>query len=178
MHATQLRLTLAPVFRRVTPFAFAQITNQKRDNDNARAGPVFISGATGPHAAAINGFYSVSEEKSFDGRVVLMKGPSMCIEHYGRKWQVKPVSDKGKDQCKAYVEGGCALEDCISRVWKVDDGKGLDDQPSVKMATRREQERQVSGGCMRAHAHARDAAAPRYFLYLTCILFCRQKPSL
>jgi hypothetical protein len=67
------------------------------------------------------------------------------------------VSDKGKDACKAYVAGGCALEDCASRVWRVWNGIGFDDQPSVKMATGREAERQVSGGCMRAHAHARDA---------------------
>jgi hypothetical protein len=142
MHATQLRLALALAFRRVTLFAFAQIATVA--DNNARAEPVFISGATGPYAAAINGFYEVTEEKSFDGHLLLIKrsDPSMCIEHYRRKWQVKPVSDKGKDQCKAYVAGGCALEDCASRVWKVDDGKGFDDQPSVKMATGR----QVSGG--------------------------------
>jgi GTPase SAR1 family protein len=34
----------------------------------------------------------------------------------------------------------------------------------IEDAAGREAERQVSGGCMRAHAHARDAAAPRCFL--------------
>jgi hypothetical protein len=172
MHATQLRLALALAFRRVTLFAFAQFATVARAvaDDNARAGPVFISGATGPFAAAINGFYGVTEEKSLDGHLLLIKrsDPSMCIEHYRRKWQVKPVSDKGKDQCKAYVAGGCALEDCASRVWKVDDGKGFDDQPSVKMATGSEAERQVSGGCMRA-------TQLHLAFYLTSILFCRQK---
>ena len=168
MHATQLRLTLALAFRRVTPFAFVQGAEHAAAearavaDDNARAGPVFISGATGPHAACINGFYGVTEEKSLDGRLVLSKhgDPSMCIEHRGGKWQVKDVSSKSKAEGMAYVAGGCALEDCTSRVWKVGNGKGFDDQLSVKMATGREAERHVSGGCMRAHALARDAAAP------------------
>jgi hypothetical protein len=123
---------------------------------------VFISGATGPNAAFINGFYGVTEEKSLDGRLVLSKrgDPAVCIEHYGRRWQVKAVLSKGEAACFACVAGGCALEDCTLRVWRVYDGKGYNDQPSVKMATGSEAERQVSGGCMRAHAHARDAAAP------------------
>ena len=130
MHATQLRLTLALAFRRVTLFAFAQGAEHAAAearavaDGNARAGPVFISGATGPKAASINGFYGVTEEKSLDGRLVLSKrgDPSMCIEHHGGQWEVKDVSNKGKAQGKAYVAGGCALEDCTSRVWKVDDG--------------------------------------------------------
>jgi hypothetical protein len=159
MHATQLHLTLALAFRRVTLFTFAQFATVARyvADNNARAGPVFISGATGPHAAAINGFYSVSEEKSLDGHLVLIKrsDPSMCIEHYRRKWQVKAVSDKGKDQCKAYIAGWCALEDCTSRVWKVNDNPEHPhfEQPSVKMATGREAEWQVSGCCTRARTH-------------------------
>jgi hypothetical protein len=123
---------------------------------------VFISGATGPWAAGINGFYGVTEEKSLDGRLVLSKrgDPSICIEHHGGRWQVKSVSSKGKNICMAYVAGGCALEDCALHVWRVGNGKDYGDQPSVKMATGREADRQVSGGCMRALAHARDAAAP------------------
>ncbi len=143
MHATQLRLTLALAFRRVTLFAFAQGAEHAAAearavaDGNARAGPVFISGATGPHAASINGFYVVTEEKSLDGRLVLSKhgDPNVCVEHRGGKWVVKDVSNKGTDTCKAYVSGGCALEDCTSRVWRVWDGKGWGDQPSVKMAT-------------------------------------------
>ena len=148
MHATQLRLTLALAFRRVTLFAFAQgaehaaAETRAVADGNARAGPVFISGATGPKAASINGFYVVTEEKSFDGRLVLSKrgDPSVCIEHHGGQWQVKNVSSKGTDACKANVAGGCALEDCTSRVWRVNVGKGFSSdeweyQPSVKMAT-------------------------------------------
>ncbi len=172
MHATQLRLTLALALRRVTLFAFAQGAEHAAAearavaDGNARAGPVFISGATGSCAGSINGFYGVTEEKSLDGRLVLSKrgDPSVCIEHHGGDWEVKLASTRGKAACMAYVAGGCALEDCTSRVWNVWNGKGWDDQPSVKMATGREAERQVSGGCMRALAHARDAAAPRCFL--------------
>jgi hypothetical protein len=149
MHATQLRLTLALAFRRVTLFAFAQGAEHAAAearavaDRNARAGPVFISGATGPKAASINGFYGVTEEKSLDGRLVLSKrgDPSICIEHRAGQWQVKNVSDKGKDRCMASLAGGRALEDCASRVWNVSNGRGFDnavffdDQPSVKMAT-------------------------------------------
>ena len=95
---------------------------------------VFISGATGPWAAGINGFYGVTEEKSLDGRLVLSKrgDPSVCIEHYEGDWQVKADWSKGSGICMACVAGGCALEDCTSRVWKVDDGvpeHPLIDQP-------------------------------------------------
>ncbi len=118
--------------------------------DNARAGPVFISGAAGMYSAGINGFYSVTEEKSADGRVVLSKrgDASMCIEHFAGEWQVKDVSSKGTSRCMASVQGGCALEDCTSRVWMVYNGKEWEDQPSVKMVTGSEAERQVSGGCI------------------------------
>ncbi len=114
------------------------------------AGAVFISGAAGPGSAFINGFYTVTEEKSSDGRVVLSKrgDASMCIEHFAGEWQVKYVSDKGTPAGLALVEGGCALEDCTSRVWSVTNGKEWEDQPSVKMATGSEAERQVSGGCI------------------------------
>jgi hypothetical protein len=96
---------------------------------------VFISGATGPHAASINGFYVVTEEKSLDGRLVLSKrgDPSVCIEHRGGDWNL--LSNKGKAGCLAYVAGGCVLEDCTSRVWRVSNGEEFDEQPSVKIAT-------------------------------------------
>ncbi len=124
---------------------------------------MFISGATGPLAAKINGFYAPTQEKGFDGRVLLSKrdDANMCMEHFGGKWQVKSVASKGKDACRANVAGDCALQDCASRIWKVDDGipdHPLVDQPSVKMTTGSEAERQVSCGCIRAHGH--DAPAP------------------
>jgi hypothetical protein len=122
---------------------------------------VFISGATGPRANAINGCYDGTREISGGYALYSKRGdPSMCIEHHGGEWQVKDVSSKGKSACKANVKGGCALEDCASRVWRVSNGNGFDDQHSVKMAIGREAERQVGCCCLRAHAHARDAAAP------------------
>ena len=113
-------------------------------------GAVFVSGAAGMKSAGINGFYTVTEEKSSDGRVVLSKrgDANMCIEHFAGRWRIKAVSSKGTSACMAYVEGGCALEDCTSRVWMVFNGKKNEDQPSVKMATGSEAERQVSGGCI------------------------------
>jgi hypothetical protein len=116
--------------------------------DNARAGPVFISGATGPRAEVINGFYEATEEKGLDGRVVYMKrgDGSVCIEHFGGLWRVKFVSWKGTNMALADVIGFCAFEACDSRVWRVwVGGKVFQDQPSVKMLTGAEAELQVSG---------------------------------
>ena len=119
---------------------------------------MFISGATGVNAARINGFFEPTQEKGLDGRALYAKrgDASACIEHYGGDWQVKPVSSKGTANCWAYVEGGCGLEACTSRVWKVGDGKGtgFHDAPNVKLVTGAEAQRQVRGGCLRARQHA------------------------
>ena len=88
----------------MTLFAFAQGAEHAAAearavaDGNARAGPVFISGATGLYATRINGFYGVTEEKSLDGRLVLSKrgDPTTCIEHHGGEWQVKDVSKQGQ----------------------------------------------------------------------------------
>jgi hypothetical protein len=168
MPATQLRLTLALAFRRVTLLAFAQGAEHAAAearavaDGNARAGPVFISGATGPCAASINGFFVVTEEKSLDGRLVLSKrgDPSVCIEHYGGAWEVKPASFKGKDGCVAYVAGGCALEDCASREgweWK-----------RVGRSTERE-----DGDWKGSGAAGERRILIAILLYVTSILFCR-----
>jgi hypothetical protein len=69
----------------------------------------------------------------------------MCIEHFAGKWRIKQVSDKGHNACMASVQVECALEDCTSRVWRVDNGKEFEDQPSVKIVTVAEAERQVRG---------------------------------
>ena len=117
---------------------------------------MFISGATGDYAAAINGFFEPTQEKGLDGRALYAKrgDASMCIEHYGGKWQVKAVSSKGKDSAWAYVAGGCGLEACTSRVWKVGDGKAFHDAPSLKLVAGAEAQRQVRGGCLHARQHA------------------------
>ena len=120
-------------------------------DDNARATGLVISGATGRWAERINGYFAATQEKSLDGRVVYGKcgDASMCIKHYGGKWQVTTVSNKGTHGAFANVTGGCALEACTSRVWKVSDGKAWGDQASVKIATGADAEREVSGCCMR-----------------------------
>ena len=117
---------------------------------------VFISGATGVHAARINGAYYSTGETS-DGHPLLTKrgDAGMLMEHFGRNWHVKSVSHKGTVNCFALVEGGCALAACTSRQWKEGTGgKGHVDAPGVKMVTGAEAERKVSGCCLRAHQHA------------------------
>ncbi len=95
--------------------------------DNARAEPVFISGATGDGAALLNGVLEPTEEKGLDGRVLYRKcgDGSMCMEHFGGMWQVKSVSSKGTGDCWAFVAGGCAAEACTSRPWRVWTAKRL-----------------------------------------------------
>ena len=45
---------------------------------------------------------------------------------------VKIESERGSYDCHAYVQGNCALEDCILRSWRFYDGKDFVHQPSVK----------------------------------------------
>ena len=100
-----------------------------------------ISGATGPNAAAINGVYEPTQEKGLDGRVLYRKrgDSSVCMEHFGGRWQVKPVLMKGGANCYAYVAGGCAAGACTSRMWKESfDGATFQDAHSVKMVAESE----------------------------------------
>ena len=141
----------------MTRFAFAQgaehaaVVARAVADDNARAAGLVISGATGLWAERINGFFAATQEKGSDGRVVYGKcgDASMCIEHREGRWQVKDVSNKGRAVCDAYVAGYCALEACASRVWSVYNGRTLEVQASVKIATGPDVEREVSGCCMR-----------------------------
>ena len=117
---------------------------------------VFISGATGVNAAAINGAYYSTGETS-DGHPLLRKrgDAGMLMEHFNRQWHVKAVSLKGTANSYAFVQGGCALAACTSRQWTVSfDGETFSDAPGVKMVTGAEAERKVSGCCLRAHQHA------------------------
>ena len=117
--------------------------------DNSRAGLVFLSGAQGANASKVNGFWRATAERR-QGRVVYVKvgDDSLCIEHFGGKWQVKSVSNKGNNISAASVTGGCALEACTSRVWDVGTGgSGLVPQPSVKMLFGADAEREVSCRC-------------------------------
>ena len=137
------------------------------DEDNFRCGPIFISGASGDSAAAVNGYYEPTLEFGMDGRVVYTKygGRGVCIEHFGRVWQVKRVEDKGESACMASVAGGCALVDCVARVWCRASPNGPTEDMRMKLVTGDDAEQEVSGCCM-AHkeAFAVDAVAR------TCVL--------
>jgi hypothetical protein len=115
--------------------------------DNARAAPVFISGATGIHALGINGPFDPTQEKGLDGRVLYAKrgDKSTWMEHFGGKWHVKSVPHKGTDSCTAWVSGGCGAEACTSRQWMVTfDNKTLTDAPAVQIVA----EAEVCSCCM------------------------------
>ena len=115
--------------------------------DNAKAAPVLISGATGWYSAAINGFFAPTLQKGLDGRVVYSKcgDAGVCIEHCVGQWRVKSSNAKLKsDSFLALVEGGCSLEACTSRTWTVDVLQKKVQCLMLKVETGPEVERQVS----------------------------------
>jgi len=125
------------------------------DEDNFRSGAVFISGASGQSAAAVNGYYEPTLGFGMDGRVMYAKygGGGVCIEHFGGFWQVKSVDDRGDNTCMASVAGGCALVDCVARVWSKASPNGPTEDMRLKLSTGDDAEQEVSGCCM-AHKEA------------------------
>ena len=127
--------------------------------DKSKSCTMVLSGVQGVNYV-INGLYSSTQEKGQDGRTLYRKSgecgdEALCIEHFGGRWRVKNQSDRGSVACFAYVEGGCALEDCRSRTWKVSDGKDFVDQPSVQIVTEEEAKSQASGRSVLAIEHTR-----------------------
>ena len=123
--------------------------------ENSKAADIFISGVKGRHSV-VNGLYSPTQEKGQDGRVLYRKSgesgdEALCIEHDDDNWW---VVDKLNVYC-AQVEGGCALEGCRSRTWKVVDGDDFVNEPSVRMATGEEARSQASGRSVLAREHTR-----------------------
>ncbi len=112
---------------------------------NSSVAGIFISGIKGRHSV-VNGLYSPTREKGQDGRVLYRKNgdEALCIEHFEGRWRVKNQSDRGSVACFAHVEGGCALEGCRSRTWKVSDGRYFVDQRSAKLVTGEEAKSQAS----------------------------------
>jgi hypothetical protein len=124
----------------------------------------------------INGFFVPAQEKKkgLDGRVIYFNrgDASVLIEHLGGRWQVKNAKHKGTNKCHASVEGGCALEACTSRAWKVEEdafldgciGKSLVNIPGVKMVTGAEAEQKVSDCSPRFHYHIHLSLGDRWFV--------------
>ena len=124
--------------------------------DNSKACTMVLSGVEGVHSV-INGLYSPTQETGQDGRVLYRKSDecgdeALYIEHDDDNWWV--IDDKLNVYC-AQVEGGCALEDCRSLIWKVSDGDDFVDQPSVQMVTGEEAKSQASGRSVLAPEHTR-----------------------
>ena len=131
--------------------------------DNSKATDVFISGATGPTAALINGHYEPTQETGLDGRTLYLKSDFdvnydeedvlddrdakadnakglMCIEHRSGDWEVKHVSQRGTALCCACFTNGSSLETCTSRLWRVGRMVGPDqiewrDDRNIKLVT-------------------------------------------
>jgi hypothetical protein len=114
---------------------------------------------TGPLPSA-NGLYDRTSE-NFGGHPVYLKrgDRGLCIAHRNGDWEIKSAARKDADDCiGAFVKGGCALEKCASRVWKVGGPKGFIDQPSVKILLGEEAERKVRG-LLQARANGHDEPA-------------------
>ena len=114
-----------------------------------------LSGVQGVNSV-INGLYLPTQEKGQDGRVLYRKSDecgdeALYIEHDDDNWWV--IDRLGAS--RAYIEGGCALEDCHSLIWKVSDGDDFVDQPSVQMVTEEEAKFQASGRSVLAPEHTR-----------------------
>ncbi len=82
-----------------------------------------VSGATGPNAASINGFFDPTSEIHEDRVRYCKRGDaSVCIEHFKQskgnvRWQIKRAGVKGTDSVLIWSDGGCALDACASRNW-------------------------------------------------------------
>jgi hypothetical protein len=101
--------------------------------DNAAAEPVHIGGATGSNAANIKGIYDPTSELCCGRRVYKRRDADIWIELFEGKWQVKPASGKGKDDCWAFFAASRALEQCGGSTWQVYDGKAWAVQARVKL---------------------------------------------
>ena len=125
-------------------------TDDTIDEENFRSGPIFISGVSGDSAAAVNGYYEPTLGIGIDGRVMYAKhgGGSVCIEHFGDFWQIKRVENRGENTCISSIAGGCALVDCVARVWSKASPNGPIEDIRMKLLTGDDAEQEVSGCCL------------------------------
>ncbi len=131
--------------------------------DNLKAADIFISGIECRNSYAIitelsspNGLYTPTQETGQDGRILYRKSDGsgifedFCIEHFEGQWQVKLEENLGSGVCCAFVRGGCALESCCSRQWKVVDGEEIVDQPNVEILAGQQAKCKASGNIILA----------------------------
>jgi hypothetical protein len=85
-----------------------------------------------------------------DGRVTYAKygGSGVCIEHFGDFWQVKRLENRGENTCMASIAGGCALFDCVARVWSKASPNGPTEDIRMKLLTGDDAEQKVSSCCL------------------------------
>jgi hypothetical protein len=81
-----------------------------------------FSGATGPNASCINGFFDPTSEIHEDRVRYCKRGDStVWIEHFKtdkfRRWQIKRASAKGTDSALMRTGGGRPLEACRTSKW-------------------------------------------------------------
>lgn len=120
------------------------------NEENRNATVIFISGATGRFATLVNGPYAPSQLNGLDGRRLYRKigDDTICIQHRSHAdhslWRVQRAEQKDTDSCVAFIDGGCALHSCTSRVWHVHNGAEFQEQPNVEMVTAVNAEQKVS----------------------------------
>ena len=88
----------------------------------AEASCIYLRGATGSVSQMINGAYDMTTDVA-DGYHIYGKrdGDGMVIEHNCGRWGVKHLQEIGTPANLANVQGGCAINACMSRVWRVGD---------------------------------------------------------
>ena len=100
---------------------------------------VQVSGATGQHAASINGVYRPVAGEGVGGKPVYKKdGADVWIEYWpGREqWQLKPGSDKGRESAYMHSLGNQKEAGVVEEVtagWNVADGNSFSEQAGVRV---------------------------------------------
>ena len=151
---------------------FASGTDRQSQDDQIQASCVFLFGASGPLSHAINGSYDITHNVA-DGYHIYQKrdGDGMIIEHHGGCWGIKHLREKGTAATVANVEGGCVIDLCTSRPWRVGDGESAEMKqsqgsrsysgqfviaPNLKMLIGPDAEREVQHTFTRSHVHTCD----------------------
>jgi large subunit ribosomal protein L40e len=126
--------------------------------ENSEATDIFFTGFGGFNFV-INGLYSPTQETGQDGRMLYRKSgdfemdEEFYIDHFEGEWRITNNVGWEDDMRFAYVEGGCALENCCLRTWKAFDSDGFVDEPSVRM---------VAGEAAKSQASDRSVLAPEH----------------